>query len=315
MADDALALIQQHVDRYQPADFFPSQAERDALLVFLKPQQGLYARLSEMHDRGLLGRLFPEFQRIESESFATSTTSTRWTSTPCSRSGISSGWRPGRRHSAVVFGISSEDLDAPELLVLALLFHDVGKWGEGNHAVESVEDGAADVPIACRCRRTATALVEFLIAHHLHMSRVAFRRDTDDPIVVGQLADLVGTEERLKMLCLLTLVDIEAVSLETLTPWHEELLWRLFVAAYNHLTLISRRRAHRIRSGRRDRAVRRPAAGPVAGGTDAIPGRITSPVPYRCSIMTPSTGTCAWRATSNPITYTRRSNESTGCGS
>ena len=39
------------------------------------------------------------------------------------------------------------------------------------------------------------------------------------------------------MLCLLTLVDVEAVSLETLTPWREELLWRLYVDTYNHLTL------------------------------------------------------------------------------
>jgi [protein-PII] uridylyltransferase len=47
----------------------------------------------------------------------------------------------------------------------------------------------------------------------------------------------VGTEERLKMLCLLTLVDVEAVNPETLTPWREELLWRLYVDTYNHLTL------------------------------------------------------------------------------
>ena len=38
------------------------------------------------------------------------------------------------------------------------------------------------------------------------------------------------------MLCLMTLVDVEAVSPETLTPWKEELLWRLYVDAYNHLT-------------------------------------------------------------------------------
>ena len=39
------------------------------------------------------------------------------------------------------------------------------------------------------------------------------------------------------MLCLLTLADVEAVSLETLTPWKEELLWRLYVDTYNQLTL------------------------------------------------------------------------------
>jgi [protein-PII] uridylyltransferase len=32
-------------------------------------------------------------------------------------------------------------------------------------------------------------------------------------------------------------VDIEAVSTETLTPWKEELLWRLYVDTYNQLTL------------------------------------------------------------------------------
>ena len=32
--------------------------------AFLKPRPGLYARLSEMHDCGLLGRMFPEFQAI-----------------------------------------------------------------------------------------------------------------------------------------------------------------------------------------------------------------------------------------------------------
>jgi [protein-PII] uridylyltransferase len=37
-------------------------------------------------------------------------------------------------------------------------------------------------------------------------------------------------------LCLLTLVDVEAVSPETLTVWKEELLWRLYVDTYNHLT-------------------------------------------------------------------------------
>jgi [protein-PII] uridylyltransferase len=39
------------------------------------------------------------------------------------------------------------------------------------------------------------------------------------------------------MLCLLTLADVGAVSPDTLTPWKEELLWRLYVDAYNQMTL------------------------------------------------------------------------------
>jgi [protein-PII] uridylyltransferase len=68
------------------------------------------------------------------------------------------------------------------------------------------------------------------------MSLVAFRRDTEDPEIVKEFAGLLGTEDRLKMLCLMTLADVEAVSPETLTPWKEELIWRLYVDTYNHLT-------------------------------------------------------------------------------
>ena len=39
------------------------------------------------------------------------------------------------------------------------------------------------------------------------------------------------------MLCLMTLADVGAVSPDTLTPWKEELLWRLYVDTYNRLTL------------------------------------------------------------------------------
>jgi [protein-PII] uridylyltransferase len=79
--------------------------------------------------------------------------------------------------------------------------------------------------------------VDFLIRNHLKMSRIAFRRDTEEPEVVRNFASLFSSEEQLKLLCLLTLADVGAVSPDTLTAWKEELLWRLYVDAYNHMTL------------------------------------------------------------------------------
>jgi [protein-PII] uridylyltransferase len=111
----------------------------------------------------------------------------------------------------------------------------VGKWRDDDHASES-ERMAEEVLERLQLGAEARETVRFLIRHHLKMSLVAFRRDTEDPEIVKQFAALVGTEERLRQLCLLTLVDIEAVSPETLTPWKEELLWRLYVDTYNHLT-------------------------------------------------------------------------------
>ena len=111
------------------------------------------------------------------------------------------------------------------------------------------------------------------------MSLVAFRRDTEDPEIVRHFADLVGIEERLKMLCLLTLVDVESVSLETLTPWREELLWRLYVDTYNHLTIGYG--DERIEHDQADvsELLAGPAGRRVRDGDQAIPRGAAAPLP------------------------------------
>ena len=235
VSDEALTCVQQHGGRFRSADFFPTDAHRDALLRFLKPRPGLYAQLSEMHDSGLLGQMFPEFKAIASRVVRdfyhkyTVDEHTLLTIRNLERLLEASG---ERTRFARLLG----EIEAPELLVLALLYHDVGKWRDEGHHVESARM-AREMFERLRLDDQSRATVEFLVVEHLKMSVAAFRRDTEDPEIVRQFADLVGVEERLKMLCLLTLADVEAVSLETLTPWKEELLWRLYVDTYNHLTL------------------------------------------------------------------------------
>jgi [protein-PII] uridylyltransferase len=236
VADSALALIRQNVDRFRVEDFFPTPAHVTALLKFLKPKPGLYARLSEMHDSGLLGRMFPPFQaitcRVVRDFYHKYTVDEHTLLTIRNLERLTDGAQPERRR----FSSLLEDLEAPELLVLSLLLHDVGKWRDEDHATESVRM-AREMFERLGLTPETRDTVEFLISNHLGMSLAAFRRDTEDPEIVRQFAALVGVEERLKMLCLMTLADVEAVSLETLTPWREELLWRLYVDTYNHLTL------------------------------------------------------------------------------
>jgi [protein-PII] uridylyltransferase len=235
VSDSVLAIIRQHAERFRVEDFFPTPAHRTALLRFLRPAPGLYARLSEMHDCGLLGRMFPPFQaityRVVRDFFHKYTVDEHTLLTIRNLERLSKA-PPERQRFATLL----QDLDAPELLVLALLLHDVGKWRDDDHHVESVRM-AREMFARLGLPEEACATVEFLIANHLAMSQVAFRRDTEDPEIVRRFAELVGVEDRLKMLCLMTLADVEAVSLETLTPWRAELLWRLFVDTYNHLTL------------------------------------------------------------------------------
>jgi [protein-PII] uridylyltransferase len=235
VSDEALACIEQHADRYRAEDYFPGPDERFDLLRFLKPKPGLYARLSEMHDCGLLGRVFPEFHAITGRVVRdfyhkyTVDEHTLLTIRGLERLAVTEQAERLRFRNVI------NGLDHPELIVLALIFHDVGKWSDDDHAVESermAQGALGRVQLSAQARDT----VLFLIRHHLRMSLVAFRRDTEDPDVVKQFADFIGTEERLKMLCLMTLADVEAVGPGTLTPWKEELLWRLYVDTYNHLT-------------------------------------------------------------------------------
>ena len=68
------------------------------------------------------------------------------------------------------------------------------------------------------------------------MSAASQRRDVFDPETVRDFAKVVGTTERLKMLCLLTYTDICSVNPEAMTPWKAELLWQLYAATANYLT-------------------------------------------------------------------------------
>ena len=235
VTDEALSCIQQHVSHYRPEDFTPEPRDRAAFLKLLKPRPGLYAALSQMHDCGLLGRMLPEFDavswRVVRDFYHKYTVDEHTLLTIRNFERLMSTEEAYRQR----FKNVAANLPSPELLVLALLLHDVGKWRDDEHALESMRM-ASEALERLQVTSDARETVLFLIRNHLQMSLVAFRRDTEDPEIVKEFARLLGTEDRLKMLCLMTLADIEAVSLETLTPWKEELIWRLYVDTYNHLT-------------------------------------------------------------------------------
>jgi [protein-PII] uridylyltransferase len=233
VADDALAMMEreQQTRRYAPEVFHPTPQHQHRILQFLRPRAGLSARLGEMRDCGLLGAIFPELNEI-----ACRVTRDFYHKYTVDEHTLLTVRNAERLLNNPRFGPILREVHAPELLVLALLYHDVGKAREGDHSVVGAEMASL---MARRLGLDAESAhtIDFLIRHHLKMSRVAFRRDTEEPEVVRDFASMFGTEEHLKMLVLLTLCDVGAVSPETLTPWKEELLWRLYVDAYNHMTL------------------------------------------------------------------------------
>lgn len=119
-------------------------------------------------------------------------------------------------------------------LTAAGLFHDIGKGLGGRHEVVGAEKAAEF------CRRFGLAqedaeLIVFLVREHLTMSRVAQKEDISDPNVAARFAKLVGTQERLDALYLLTVADIRATSPKVWTPWKGQLLETLYRAASEYL--------------------------------------------------------------------------------
>ncbi|MGX6649125.1 [protein-PII] uridylyltransferase [Maricaulaceae bacterium MS644] len=113
-------------------------------------------------------------------------------------------------------------------LHLAVLLHDTGK-GKGDQCVE----GAANARIACArlgLDDDETELVAWLIANHLEMSDTAQRRDISDPRTVLDFAQTCGTLERLRLLTVLTVVDIRAVGPGVWNGWKAQLLRDLHAA-------------------------------------------------------------------------------------
>jgi [protein-PII] uridylyltransferase len=201
--------------------------------ILVLPHAG--AALRAMHRLGLLVALFKEFQAIDSlvirdyyhrytvdeHSFVTIE---RLHALRLPDNDLQ------RRFRDILLGI-----ERPELLFLALLFHDVGK---GMPAASHVEGSLEALQTVCgrlRLEPDDCELIRFLIAHHLRMSATIQQRDIFDPETVNSFAESVGTVERLKMLTLLTYADVSAVNPQALTPWKAEMLWRLFAAAENHL--------------------------------------------------------------------------------
>jgi [protein-PII] uridylyltransferase len=122
----------------------------------------------------------------------------------------------------------------PELLILAVMFHDIGKGEGGGHA----EKGAAMIPTIARrmgLSREDSERLEFLVRQHLLFAHISQRRDLNDENMIVQFARQMETSENLKMLLLLTIADVRAVGSEVWTTWKALLFQELYEKAFNVL--------------------------------------------------------------------------------
>ena len=123
----------------------------------------------------------------------------------------------------------------PHVLVLGVLFHDLGKVAGDVHVEESARIADAIAERIGLERYDAQQLV-LLVRLHQSMSDIAFYRDTDDWDVIASFAAMVKNDELLRMLLLLTYADLSAVGPNVYNEWKAALLLKLFLKTERMLT-------------------------------------------------------------------------------
>jgi len=121
-------------------------------------------------------------------------------------------------------------------LYVAVLLHDIAKGRGGDHSELGAEiAGRLGPRFGLDAAETET--VAWLVRHHLLMSATAFKRDLADPKTIEDFVARVQSPERLRLLLILTVVDIRAVGPGVWTEWKRVLLRTLFEAAEERLRL------------------------------------------------------------------------------
>lgn len=119
-------------------------------------------------------------------------------------------------------------LKEKEILFLAILFHDIAKpISVSGHEIIGAEI-ASSVMYRLGYDDREVAQVSFLVANHLVMEQIAFRRNLNDPGTLNGFTSRFTSTLDLDMLYLVTYGDLSAVNPMVWTEWKSDLLAELY---------------------------------------------------------------------------------------
>jgi [protein-PII] uridylyltransferase len=120
-------------------------------------------------------------------------------------------------------------------LYVAVMLHDIAKGRGGDHSILGAEVAMKLCPrLGFTPEETET--VSWLVRYHLALSSTAQKRDLSDPKTIADFAELVQSPERLRLLLVLTVVDMRATGPAVFNAWKAALLRDLYTKTAEVLT-------------------------------------------------------------------------------
>lgn len=184
--------------------------------------------LRRMNETGVLGRFIPDFGKVvammQFNMYHHYTVDEHLLRAVGGLSDLEAGRMP--EHQQLVDEILPTIVNR-KVLYLGLFLHDIAKGRKEDHSRAGMEVARSLCP---RLGFTPgeTESVAWLVEHHLTMSSFAQSRDLSDRVTIENFAAIVQTMERLKMLFVLTVCDINAVGPGVLDAWKAQLLRVLY---------------------------------------------------------------------------------------
>ncbi|MBV8578555.1 MAG: [protein-PII] uridylyltransferase, partial [Acetobacteraceae bacterium] len=184
--------------------------------------------LTILNETGFLGRFIPDWGRVVGQmQFDTYHVFTVDEHTIEAIRVLNTLERGELAHIAPIASTLVDHLQSRRPLYVAMLLHDIAKGRGGDHSELGAEIAQKVCP-ALGLSAEETETVSWLVLHHLLMSQSAFKRDIDDPKTILDLADTIQSPERLRLLHVLTVADMRAVSPKVWNGWKAMLLRELY---------------------------------------------------------------------------------------
>lgn len=193
--------------------------------------------LRRMNEAGVLGRFMPDFGRVVARMQYDMYH--HYTVDEHSIRAVGLLWRIDVGELKEDHPLSSviiHQIASRRVLYVAVLLHDIAKGRGGDHSVVGAEVARKLGP-RLGLSDAETDMVAWLVRHHLLMANIAFKRDLADPKTIFDFVEQVASPERLRLLLVLTVVDIRAVGPGVWNNWKATLLRTLYEGAEELLRL------------------------------------------------------------------------------